>query len=269
MKVRLTIQEKLKDLRVERGLTLEELEAKVNISKSTLGSYESNDYKDISHTSLMILAKYYGVSVDYLLGFSENRIHQNTALADLHIDDNTVDILSSGRINNRLLCELINHKDFIKLMAHIEIYVDGIANMQIQNLNTLVDTVRKSIIEKYQPSEDDYHLQILQAAHINDDEYFSHMVSDDLHDIIKDIREAHKKDSDTAPETTIANELKKDLEDATKFKGSIQEKQAVLYCKRLGINYNKLSTEEFQTLIKILNKSSLLKSPMNKKKKRK
>ena len=61
MKVRLTIQEKLKDLRVQRGLTLEELEAKVNISKSTLGSYESNDYKDISHTSLMILAKYYGV----------------------------------------------------------------------------------------------------------------------------------------------------------------------------------------------------------------
>lgn len=98
---------------------------------------------------------------------------------------------------------------------------------------------------------------------------FSHMVSDDLHDIIKDIREAHKKDSDTAPETTIANELKKDLEDATKFKGSIQEKQAVLYCKRLGINYNKLSTEEFQTLIKILNNSSLLKSPLNKKKKRK
>lgn len=36
MKVQLTIQEKLKDLRVERRLTLEELEAKVNISKSTV-----------------------------------------------------------------------------------------------------------------------------------------------------------------------------------------------------------------------------------------
>ena len=90
MKVRLTIQEKLKDLRVERGLTLEELEAEVNISKSTLGSYENDEYKDISHTSLITLAKYYGVSTDYLLGFSENRIHQNTALADLHIDDNAV-----------------------------------------------------------------------------------------------------------------------------------------------------------------------------------
>ena len=36
---------------------------------------------------------------------------------------------------------------------------------------------------------------LLQAAHISDDEYFSHMVLDDLNLIIRDIREAHKKDS--------------------------------------------------------------------------
>ena len=29
------------------------------------------------------------------------------------------------------------HKDFIKFLADIEIYVDGIATMQIQNLNAL------------------------------------------------------------------------------------------------------------------------------------
>lgn len=131
-------------------------------------------------------------------------------------------------MNNRLLCELITHKDFIKFLADIEIYVDGIANMQIQSLNTMVDSVRKSIIEKYQPQEEDYYLQILQATHINNDEYFSHMISDDLHAIIKDIRESHKKDSDTAPENTIMDELKKDIEDATSFKGSLQEKQAIL-----------------------------------------
>lgn len=269
MKVQLTIQEKLKDLRVERGLTLEQLEAEVNISKSTLGSYESNDYKDISHTSLIALAKYYKVSADYLLGFSENRTHENTQLADLHIDDNTVDLLSSGRINNRLLCELINHEDFIKLMADIEIYVDGIASMQIQNLNAMVDISRKNIIEKHQPREDDHYLQTLLSAHINEDEYFSHMVSDDIHAIIRDIREVHKKDNETAPTTTIVDEIKKDLEEVANFKGSDKEKQAILYCKRLGINYKKLSTEEFQSLIQILNKSSLLKSPMNQKKKRK
>lgn len=45
MKTQLSIQEKLKDLRIECRLTLEELEAEVNISKSTLGSYESKDCK--------------------------------------------------------------------------------------------------------------------------------------------------------------------------------------------------------------------------------
>ena len=91
-----------------------------------------------------------------------------------------VALLKSGRINNRLLCELATHKDFIKFLADIEIYVDGIATMQIQNLNALVDTVRHEIIERYRPGEDDPHLKVLQAAHISDDEYFSHMVLDDL-----------------------------------------------------------------------------------------
>ena len=127
-------------------------------------------------------------------------------------------LLKSGRINNRLLCELATHKDFIKFLADIEIYVDGIATMQIQNLNALVDTVRHEIIERYRPGEDDPHLKVLQAAHISDDEYFSHMVRDDLNLIIRDIREAHKKDSESAPQTTVADELKENLEAVENFK---------------------------------------------------
>lgn len=44
----LSIQERLKDLRVERGLTLEQLEEQINPSKSALGSCEAKDFKDIS-----------------------------------------------------------------------------------------------------------------------------------------------------------------------------------------------------------------------------
>ena len=63
----LSIQERLKDLRVERGLTLEQLEEQVNLSKSALGSYEAKDFKDISHYAIIKLAKFYGVTADYLL----------------------------------------------------------------------------------------------------------------------------------------------------------------------------------------------------------
>ena len=48
----LTIQERLKDLRVECGLTLEQLAEQTHLSKSALGSYEADDFKDISHYAL-------------------------------------------------------------------------------------------------------------------------------------------------------------------------------------------------------------------------
>ena len=41
MNTTLTIQEKLKDLRVEHGLTLEQLADQTGLSKSALGKYEN------------------------------------------------------------------------------------------------------------------------------------------------------------------------------------------------------------------------------------
>jgi len=70
------------------------------------------------------------------------------------------------------------------------------------------------------------------SAHVNDDDYFSRMVLDDINLIIRDIREAHKKDSESAPRTTVADELKENLDAVKKFKGSRLEKQAMLYCKQ-------------------------------------
>lgn len=59
----LSIQERLKDLRVERGLTLGQLAEQTGLSKSALGSYETEDFKDISHYALIRLAKFYGVAI--------------------------------------------------------------------------------------------------------------------------------------------------------------------------------------------------------------
>ena len=96
-------------------------------------------------------------------------------------------------------------------------------------------------------------MKVLQAAHISDDEYFSHMVLDDLNLIIRDIREAHKKEN---------------LEAVENFKGSRDEKLVVLYCKQLGINYKNLSDEEFRWLIRILKKSKKMGTPISQRKKR-
>ena len=62
MKCKLSIQEKLKDLRIEKGLSLQELSEQTGISRASLGNYETDDYKEITHKAIVTLAKFYGVS---------------------------------------------------------------------------------------------------------------------------------------------------------------------------------------------------------------
>ena len=89
-----------------------------------------------------------------------------------------------------------------------------------------------------------------------------------IHGDIRDIREVHKKDSESAPQTTVADELKENLKAVENFKGSRDEKLVVLYCKQLGINYKNLSDEEFRWLIRILKKSKKMGTPISQRKKR-
>ena len=165
--------------------------------------------------------------------------------------------LSSKKLNRRLLQELVSHEEFPRLLADIEIYIDNIAGMQIQNLNAWIDVVRQELIEKYDPDKNDPTLRVLEAAHIHDDEYFSHLVNEDIDRIIRDLREKHRKDSTSAPEVSVVQQMKKDLDEVANFKGSRLEKQIVLYCKQLQIDYKKLTQEEFRWFIKILRKSKL------------
>ena len=256
----LTIQERIKDLRVERGLTLKELAEETGLSSSALGSYETDETKDISHYALIKLAKFYGVTSDYLLGLSEMKSHSNADLADLRLSDNMIDILKSDRIDNALLCELAAHPDFVKLLADIQIYVEGIAAMQIQNLNAWVDVARAEIIEKYQPEENDKTAYLLQAAHVDEGEYFASRVHRDIDAIIEDIRENHRGRSDSAPDNSFAEELKQNLEEVARFKGSKLEQLIMVFCKQTKLRYNKLTEEEKQWLTRIMRKAELLKS---------
>lgn len=254
---KLTIQERIRDLRQEKKLTLEQLAEQTGLSKSALGSYESNDTKDISHYAIIKLAKFYGVTTDYLLGISEQKTVGGTSMYPDYDFTQKQGILPPEKVNRRLLQELVSHEEFPRLLADIEIYIDNIAGMQIQNLNAWIDVVRQELIDKHNPDKDDPTLRVLEAAHINDDEYFSHLVNEDIDRIIRDLKEKHRKDSTSAPEVSVVQQMKKDLDEVANFKGSKLEKQIILYCKQLQIDYRKLTSEEFQWFIRILRKSKL------------
>ena len=189
MQPKLTIQERLKDLRVERSLTLEQLSAETGISKSALGKYEADDFKDISPFSMVELAKFYGVSTDYLLGLTEQKNHPNTELDALHLGDDAIEVLRTGKFNHRLLSELIYHKDFQRFMLDAENYVDRIADMRVNDMNAVLEAVRQMALMKNGGNENDLHLRTLEVAQIREDEYFGSLIADDLKGILRDIRE--------------------------------------------------------------------------------
>ena len=263
MQVKLTIGERLKDLRVERKLTLEQLAAEVGISKSALGKYESDNGKDISPYSILLLADYYGVSCDYLMGRTETKNHPNTALHELHLSDASIDVLRTGKFNHRLLSELICHKDFQRLMLDAEIYVDRIADMRVNDMNAVLEAVRQMALMKNGGEENDLHLRTLEVAQIREDEYFGSLIADDLKGILRDIRNEHRLDTMTADETSLAATVQEQLQEAMNFEGSSKEKQVRALMATIGLDYDTLTKEEFVSIISGLKKSKYLKSPIN------
>lgn len=264
MYVSLTIPERLKDLRAERGLDIAEVAKATGLSSSALSNYENDEVKDISHRAILALAKFYGVSADYLLGLTETKNHPNANLDDLHLSDGTVELLKSGKINNRLLCELAGHEGFQRLMVDMEIYVDRIANMRIHDLNALLAAERKAVMEQMKLDGCDVNMRALELAQIDGDEYFAHVIYDDLRPILRDIREAHKTDTTTADTESPAEGAIRQIETVVGGEGSAQEKQVRILLAQLGIDYDALTTDEFVTLMGIIDKSKLLRSSASK-----
>ena len=248
MHTKLTLGERLKDLRIERGCTLEELAAQTGLSKAALGTYETNESGDVSLFAITTLAGFYDVTTDYLLGLVENKNRPDVALADLHLSDEAVNVLKSGKLNNRLFCELVTHPEFPRLMADMEIYVDGMVSMQIRNLNALLESVRTSIVEKYDPKEDNT-LRTLKAAQIDEDEYFARVVSNNVEQILIDLKQQHSKDTSSASADSPVAAFKESLEEISQVKGSKVEKLMMLFCKQNQINYSKLTDNEKHWLV--------------------
>ena len=263
MYVKLSIPERLKDLRVvDKHLTLEQLAAQTGLSKSALGKYETDDYKDISPFAIATLAEFYGVSTDYLMGLSENKNHPNTELQSLHLSDDMIELLSSGKINNRLLCELATHPNFRRLMTDMEIFIDRIADMRVGQMNVLLEAIRQSILSKYAPGEDDLHVRTLELGQIQESDFFCHVLHDDLDSIVRDIREAHLKDKTTADPQPTLEDIKADFEQALQ-QGSNIEIMIHEFCKQMQIPFEKISSEDFSAFLRILSLSKLLKNPNN------
>ena len=62
--------ERLRELRTEKGLSIQLLSKEVQIGVASICRWE-NGQADVKGAQLVVLAKYFGVSTDYLLGLED------------------------------------------------------------------------------------------------------------------------------------------------------------------------------------------------------
>ncbi len=260
MKVHLSMNEKLKDLRTSRHLTLEDVAKDTNLSKSALGNYEKDNYQEISPFALITLAKYYNVSTDYLLGLTDNQKNSGMTIDTLHLTDEAVDVLNNENINSLLISQLIAHPTFRQFLIDLEVYVDGYATNRIRDINKLLEITRSTVLEKYPDAKGDIYTETLRQSQVDEDSYFMQLLLNNLSAIMKDIKEAHRKDVMTADTNSLAilDDFESALADMQSGKGSAAEAQFILFCKKLGINYNKLDDFDKVAFIRVLSKSTIL-----------
>ena len=106
-------------------------------------------------------------------------------------------------------------------------------------------------------------MYLLQSAHVEEGDYFRSRVHKDMDGILEDIRNAHAGRSDGALKTSVAEELRQDLEEVAAFEGSRAEQLLMVFCKQTKLRYNKLTEDEKQALIRIMQKSELMKSSIS------
>jgi transcriptional regulator with XRE-family HTH domain len=256
--VKLTLQEKLRDLRDEKKMTLSDLEKVTGIPTSTLQRFESDDTIRVGYQDIEVLTRFYDVSADYLFGLTDNRRHRNVEIDKLSLSDEAIAELASGKLNNRLLSEVISHSDFAELLAALEVFVDRkiSENMGIVNASYKIalDTINRQAVTV---GRDEY-IATLKEASVDPDDYLRFRLSQRFDKIAQSIYEAHKKEA--LAETgggylKMLNEQLQKYQSVKEETGSAEEAKLSILAEQMGVDLKKATADEKQSLLKLFSRS--------------
>ncbi len=183
--------ERIADLREKSGLTQKDLAELVGIDASTLSRIENDETKKIDSNAILSLAKYFGVSTDFILGLSDEPEPKNFSIGELGLTIEAAKKIYTGEIDPDILNMLLEHPNFGILSNKIAHFFKGTFVEGFAVQNQLYDMVSKTVcgddeVSK-QVSEDIQDAKTpLYLADIN-------MIENGFMSIVKDI----KKTTDT------------------------------------------------------------------------
>ena len=206
--MKITMGEKIKDMRVERHLTTKQLAQQTGISEAVLNGIENDSGRDVGYSRIIELAKFFEVPTDYLLGFTESRITKNIELKALGLSDEAIEVLLAKRQDNEIISQLIEHGEFSNLINAIDIYVKQLAAKSINTINNLTAVVQRGV-ENYAegagvPGGYGEAMNYINETKVDEDEFLRYQITERFNQILRDIYNANADNAEKSVPSVIA-----------------------------------------------------------------
>ncbi len=88
-----TMAERIKQLRLERQMTQEELGNIVGLQKQAIWKYENGNVTNMKQSTIKSLSDFFGVTPSYLMGYSDNRTERDIDVNKMTEEDKTIILL--------------------------------------------------------------------------------------------------------------------------------------------------------------------------------
>lgn len=255
--VKLTMQERINQLRKEKEWTMSDVERLTAISTSTQQRYETDPFMYIPYQNLMLLAKLYDVSMDYMCGLTLHRKHREMPIDELALTDGSVDFLRSNT-NIRLINELLSYKDLPDLLTAIEIFVAGKITAGANDMNAVFSIAEATIKSKVDIETKDETIALLQQAQIDHNEYLRFRITERFNTLLKSIYEERKRTNEELS-ISVSDLMKQNLE--VILKDNNAKNKGPFYCvaKTMGVNFEDVPKDKLDIFEEVLTDSDLYK----------
>ena len=255
--VKLTMQERLNQLRYEKGLRIEDVAKEIGVSTATLSRFEKFPDVHIPYQNLVDLAEFFDVSMDYMCGLTLHRKYREVPIDELNLTDGSVEFLKNNR-NVRILNELLSSKIFPDLLAAAEVFADGKTTENINNMNNMYSLAETTIRSRIDVDPQDEIMAILKESQVNNDEYLRFRITERFNNLLKSIYDERKRYAEE--NTMTVNELMQQNMEALLNDKKAKEK-GPFYCvaKTLGLSFEGVPKDKLAIFEEVLTGSDLYK----------
>ena len=130
--------ERLRELREARKLGLNDVADIIHVSRPTYSRIEKGE-ASISGEAIIELAKFYDVPTDYILGMVDTPEKTYYELQELGISVEAAKNLYSGKVDPKVINELLVNEKFISAVSMMSIYFSGVMSEATRTSNNVKD----------------------------------------------------------------------------------------------------------------------------------